>query len=287
VAGKWWILRDGGAGEPGEAAEGHGAQENFFLHAPATTTNGAKITPVSPISRCPRAFHRVVRARRPAARPAAWPGRASRLAGPGQPALGRAWPAARPAAFHEVAGRFFGVAAGRPPGLRPAGRLVGRSAARPAAVRPPSRRPARLESRSAPVPMSTAANVGHHGGPVGPLDRTWRKSSKCWSAQVLLRCTPAPRRWHAPPPPRPWLRVSALCVRACLHVPVPRALARAFEGNGVQCVQRACVQYASRAFNACKCVAGSPAGSHAAGHPATLAGRPAERRPHTSGTAPI
>ena len=102
MAGKWWILRDGGAGEPGEAAEGHGAQENFFLHAPATTTNGAKITPVSPISRCPRAFHRVVRARRPAARPAAWPGRASRLAGPGQPALGRAWPAARPAAFHEV-----------------------------------------------------------------------------------------------------------------------------------------------------------------------------------------
>jgi len=81
-----------------------------------------------------------------------------------------------------AAGRFFGVAAGRPPGLRPAGRLVGRSAARPAAVRPPSRRPARLESRSAPVPMSTAANVGHHGGPVGPLDRTWRKSSKCWSA---------------------------------------------------------------------------------------------------------
>ena len=172
-----------------------------------------------------------------------------------------------------AAGRFFGVAAGRPPGLRPAGRLVGRSAARPAAVRPPSRRPARLESRSAPVPMSTAANVGHHGGPVGPLDRTWRKSSKCWSAQVLLRCTPAPRRWHAPPPPRPWLRVSALCVRACLHVPVPRALARAFEGNGVQCVQRACVQYASRAFNACKCVAGSPAATRPATRPPWLAAR--------------
>ena len=80
--------------------------------------------------------------------------------------------------------------------------------------RPLSGRAARpLESRSA-VPMSAAANVGHHGGLVGQRGG----SVQSVGAQAVGRLADIAR-------PRPWLRVSALCVTACLRVPVPRALA--------------------------------------------------------------
>ena len=178
MAGKWWILRDGGAGEPGEAAEGHGAQENFFLHAPATTTNGAKITPVSPISRCPRAFHRVVRARRPAARPAAWPGRASRrLAGPGRPPgrpLFTRWPAAFsawPLAGRPAYARPAAWSAALPPGQP----LFGRLRAAPLALRA-ARPPCQCLRR----PMSATMAV--------PLDRWTAHGGRVQSVGVPKCC---------------------------------------------------------------------------------------------------
>jgi hypothetical protein len=40
VPGRWWLLRAGGSGEPGEAAEGHGAARKVLLTRPRQ--NGEK-----------------------------------------------------------------------------------------------------------------------------------------------------------------------------------------------------------------------------------------------------
>jgi len=53
VSGKWWLLRAGGAGEPGEAAEGHGAAGKVHLSR-TRQKKRAKIGPLSPVSSCPR-----------------------------------------------------------------------------------------------------------------------------------------------------------------------------------------------------------------------------------------
>ena len=53
MSGKWWLLRAGGAGEPGEAAEGHGAAGKVHLSR-TRQKKWAKIGPLSPFSSCPR-----------------------------------------------------------------------------------------------------------------------------------------------------------------------------------------------------------------------------------------
>ena len=53
MSGKWWLLRAGVAGEPGEAAEGHGAAGKVHLSR-TRQKKWAKIGPLSPFSSCPR-----------------------------------------------------------------------------------------------------------------------------------------------------------------------------------------------------------------------------------------
>ena len=46
MVGKWWLLRAGGAGEPGEAAEGNGAAGKVHI-SPTRPKEWAKIDPLS------------------------------------------------------------------------------------------------------------------------------------------------------------------------------------------------------------------------------------------------
>ena len=165
----------GGAGEPGEAAEGNEAAGKVHLSR-TRQKKRAKINPLSSFSSCPRISQRGEG--RAAGRAA------GRLAGPGQP-LGRAWPAARPAPFLEVAGRFFGVAG------RPAGRLAGHSATRPAAVRPWPRPPA-----------------AEHGR------RSYTSAATTQFAHLNRGLAGRPAAWPAPRPPWPATRPSAGHIRA-------------------------------------------------------------------------
>ena len=127
MVGKWWLLRAAGHGEPGQAAEGNGAAGKVLLTRPPQK-KWAKITPVSPISSCPRI---------PQSGEDRAAGRAAgRLAGPGQP-----------------------------PG-RPLGRLLFRPAGRcPAAAAPPARWRAARPCQSLWRPMSATMAVHLNRGP--------------------------------------------------------------------------------------------------------------------------
>jgi len=122
VSGKWWLLRAGGAGEPGEAAEGHGAAGK--VHISRTRQNKwAKIGPLSPFSSCPR-ISQSGQGARAALWAALWPDSA-------WPPFGRARAALRAATCPE----------GRPGGP------VGRPSGRPFFEGRPERRPFFCKSR--------------------------------------------------------------------------------------------------------------------------------------------
>ena len=177
----WWLLRAGGAGEPGEAAEGHGAAGKVHLSR-TRQKKWAKIGPLSPVSSCPRISQSGQGATEggPVGRPLArfWPpfgrARAARRAAtcpegrPGGPA-GR--PSGRP--FFE-AGRGSAAAAPPPPPTH-----VGRGAATrqrqpdtrggsAAASPPPDTHSAlarhSLGTRSAPArhPLGTRSALARH-----------------------------------------------------------------------------------------------------------------------------
>ena len=83
MSGKWWLLRDGGAGEPGEAAEGHGAAGKVHLSR-TRQKEWAKIGPLSPFSSCPR-ISQSGQGARAALWAALWPDSGRPSAGPGRP----------------------------------------------------------------------------------------------------------------------------------------------------------------------------------------------------------
>ena len=83
MSGKWWLLRAGGAGEPGEAAEGHGAAGKVHLSR-TRQKKWAKIGPLSPFSSCPR-ISQSGQGARAALWAALWPDSGRPSAGPGRP----------------------------------------------------------------------------------------------------------------------------------------------------------------------------------------------------------
>ena len=103
MLGKWWLLPAGGAGEPGEAAEGNGAAGKVHLSR-TRQKKWAKIDPLSSFSSCPRISQ------------SGEGGRAARWAAP-WPDPGR--PSARP-------GRPFGPPFGPPLFLKGGPRRPGR-----------------------------------------------------------------------------------------------------------------------------------------------------------------
>ena len=83
MSGKWWLLRAGGAGELGEAAEGHGAAGKVHLSR-TRQKKWAKIGPLSPFSSCPR-ISQSGQGARAALWAALWPDSGRPSAGPGLP----------------------------------------------------------------------------------------------------------------------------------------------------------------------------------------------------------
>ena len=83
MSGKWWLLRAGGAGELGEAAEGHGAAGKVHLSR-TRQKEWAKIGPLSPFSSCPR-ISQSGQGARAALWAALWPDSGRPSAGPGRP----------------------------------------------------------------------------------------------------------------------------------------------------------------------------------------------------------
>ena len=96
MSGKWWLLRAGGAGELGEAAEGHGAAGKVHLSR-TRQKKWAKIGPLSPFSSCPR-ISQSGQGARAALWAALWPdpGRPGRPGGPAGRPSGRPFFEGRP-----------------------------------------------------------------------------------------------------------------------------------------------------------------------------------------------
>ena len=204
MSGKWWLLRAGGAGEPGEAAEGHGAAGKVHLSR-TRQKKWAKIGPLSPFSSCPR-ISQSGQGARAALWAALWPDSGRPSAGPGRPfgppLVLRGGPKGRPGRPGGPAGR----PSGRPffegrPERRPffckgrphfeGGRPAATRAAPPATMGGPSaqRRPhsGRPQFEGGRPEGGPAAQARRPGRPIGPPDfRGWPptfgwRAARFWS----------------------------------------------------------------------------------------------------------
>ena len=202
MSGKWWLLRAGGAGEPGEAAEGHGAAVKVHL---SRTRQKKKIGPLSPFSSCPR-ISQSGQGARAALWAALWPDSGRPSAGPGRPfgppLVLRGGPKGRPGRPGGPAGR----PSGRPffegrPERRPffckgrphfeGGRPAATRAPPPATMGGPSaqRRPhsGRPQFEGGRPEGGPAAQARRPGRPIGPPDfRGWPptfgwRAARFWS----------------------------------------------------------------------------------------------------------